>query len=327
MGPGHLGPVLVLAEQNDLPTDRVVKALTDRGVKVFRMDTCEFPLAAALEARIGPHRPWSGSLTTAVRGLDLASVRAAYYRTPSMFRFAADMSEAERQFARAQACSGLGGIISALECRWMSHPAAMSCAEYKPVQLTAARRAGLLIPDTLITNRPESVHEFAAQVGGDIVVKPVASPVLIEGGQLKTVYTRRLDIDDLRDLSGIETTAHLFQAWVPKTHEVRLTVVGDRMFAVEIHAGSAKGLEDWRSAYQDLRYEVTGVPDEIAAGVKALMKALKLRVGAIDFAVETTGTWRFFEVNPCGQWDWIQGATGLPIDQAIADELQAVPAS
>ncbi|MEU7317100.1 hypothetical protein [Streptomyces sp. NPDC007083] len=28
------------------------------------------------------------------------------------------------------------------------------------------------------------------------------------------------------------------------------------------------------------------------------------------------------EANPCGQWDWIEHATGLPLAQAIADELQ-----
>ncbi|MDQ0836085.1 glutathione synthase/RimK-type ligase-like ATP-grasp enzyme [Streptomyces achromogenes] len=107
--------------------------------------------------------------------------------------------------------------------------------------------ANLPIPATLITNRRDSVREFAAAVPGPLICKPVASPVLIEDDQLKAVYTRRLTPDDLADLRGVTTTAHLFQAWVDKSHEVRLTVVGPHMFAAEIHASSEAAHEDWRS--------------------------------------------------------------------------------
>ncbi|WP_326637709.1 ATP-grasp ribosomal peptide maturase [Streptosporangium sp. NBC_01755] len=317
-------PILVLADRGDWPTDRVVQTLTERGAEVFRMDTAEFPQDMALDARIGAAHSWAGSLVTAHRGADLGRVRAVYYRTPTAFRFEAGMSGPERRFAAAQARSGFGGVLTALECRWVSHPVAMSRAEYKPVQLDMARRAGLRIPETLITNRPDAVRSFAEHVGGPIVTKPVASPMLIEGDCLKTVYTRRLTPLMLEDLTGIETTAHLFQAWVPKSHEVRLTVVGERLLAAEIHAGSTTAHEDWRADYGSLRYEVTEVPAEVRTGVLALMNLLGLRFGALDFIVDPYGQYWFLEVNPCGQWDWIQHATGLPISEAIADELQGV---
>lgn len=200
----------------------------------------------------------------------------------------------------------------------------MSRAEYKPVQLDVARRSGLAVPRTLITNSPDDVRSFAADVSGPLICKPIASPVLVEGDEIKTVYTRRLREDDLDDLRGVDTTAHLFQAWVPKTHEVRLTVVGDRQFAASIHAGSEDALIDWRSDYGSLRYELTKVPDHVAGGVKRLMRALDLRFAALDFIVSPGGEWTFLEANPCGQWDWIQHHTGPPIAEAIADELQGV---
>ncbi|MFF8196681.1 hypothetical protein ACF05L_38825 [Streptomyces bobili] len=149
-------------------------------------------------------------------------------------------------------------------------------------------------------------------------------PVLIENNQLKSVYTQRLNLTDLEDLRGIDTTAHLFQVWVSKEYEVRLTVVGKRMFAAAIHAGSEAAHEDWRSDYGSLTYTTTTVPEDVTAGVRRLMERLHLRYGAADFIVSPDGTWTFLEVNPCGQWDWIQGATGLPIAEAIADELQGV---
>ncbi|MEV6128111.1 ATP-grasp ribosomal peptide maturase [Streptomyces violaceusniger] len=317
-------PVLIVAASDDWPTDRVVVALESRGIEVFRMDTADFPQRFVLAGRIDQASGWAGELATEQRTVDLSRVGAVYYRAPGAFRLPEGMSGPEERFAAAQARAGLGGVLSALECRWVNHPTAMARAEYKPVQLAAARACGLIIPPTLITNRPEDVRAFADETGGQIVCKPVASPVLIENGRLKSVYTRRLRPEDLADLRGIDTTAHLFQSWVSKEHEVRLTVVGERMFAAAIHAGSEAAHEDWRSDYGSLTYTRTTVPEPVAAGMRRLMRRLQLRYGAADFIVGPTGRWTFLEVNPCGQWDWIQAATGLPIAEAIADDLQGV---
>ncbi|QKV91907.1 ATP-grasp ribosomal peptide maturase [Streptomyces sp. NA02950] len=318
--------VLVIAARDDWPTDRVVKALTDGGAEVFRMDTAEFPQELTLAGRIDARQGWFGGLTTAHRAVDVADVSAVYYRAPNPFSLPATMSEPERRFAAAQARTGLGGVITALNCRWVNHPAAMSRAEYKPLQLATARDCGMTVPPTLITNAPDTVRAFVGDIAGPVVCKPVATPVFIEGDQLKTVCTHRLTEDDLGDLRGIETTAHLFQAWVDKAYEVRLTVVGDRLFAAEIHAESDAAHEDWRSDYAAHTYRTCTPPDNVAEGVRRYMDRLGLRFAALDFIVSPAGEWTFLEANPCGQWDWIEHATGLRISQAIADELQGVPA-
>ncbi|MFI9149541.1 ATP-grasp ribosomal peptide maturase [Streptomyces sp. NPDC053367] len=318
-------PVLIIAAADDWPTDRVVVELEERGAEVFRMDTADFPQRLSLAARIDLGRAWAGDLATEYRTVDLCRVGGAYYRAPGAFRFPEGMSGPEARFAAAQARAGLGGVLSAVRCRWVNHPTAMARAEFKPVQLAAARASGLHIPATLVTNRPEDVQDFVRD-HADVVCKPVASPVLIEDGRLKSVYTRRLTADDLRDLRGVDTTAPLFQAWVPKDHEVRLTVVGRRMFAAAIHAGSGAAYEDWRSDYRALTYTTVEVPAEVRAGMLHLMTRLRLTYGAADFVVAPSGRWWFLEVNPCGQWDWIQGETGLPIAEAIADGLQGVTA-
>jgi glutathione synthase/RimK-type ligase-like ATP-grasp enzyme len=219
-------PVLIIAAADDWPTDRIVVELQQRGVEVFRMDTADFPQRIALTATIDQASAWTGVLTTEHRTTDLSRVGAVYYRAPGAFRFPERMSGPEERFAAAQARAGLGGVLSALECRWVNHPTAMARAEYKPAQLAAARACGLTIPATLITNSPSDVRAFAENAGTWVVCKPVASPVLIEDGQLKAVYTQRLAKADLDDLRGISATAHLFQTWVSKEYEVRLTMVG-----------------------------------------------------------------------------------------------------
>lgn len=314
-------PILIIAAADDWPTDRVVTELRRRGAEVFRMDTADFPQRLSLTGRIDQEADWAGGLSTEHRAVDLARVGAVYYRAPGAFRFPDGLSGPEERFAASQARAGLGGILSTLKCRWMNHPASVARAEYKPVQLAEARNCGLLVPPTLITNRPQDVLDFADAVG-DVVCKPIASPVLIEDGLLKSVYTKHLKRADLHDLRGVDTTAHLFQGWVDKKHEVRLTVVGDRMFAAAIHAESDAAHEDWRSDYGSLTYSRTSVPTPVAVGMRLLMRRLGLRYGAADFVVGPGGGWTFLEVNPCGQWDWIQGATDLPIAEAIAHDLE-----
>ncbi|MGW3567008.1 MvdC/MvdD family ATP grasp protein [Streptomyces sp. NPDC000941] len=175
-------PVLIIAAADDWPTDRVVSELTDRGAEVFRMDTAEFPQGLSLGARIDQAQAWAGELATEFRTVDLSRVGAVYYRAPGAFQFPDGMTGPEERFAAAQARAGVGGVLSALACRWVNHPTAMARAEYKPVQLAVARACGLPIPPTLITNRDDAVREFAAEIPGPLICKPVASPVLIEDG-------------------------------------------------------------------------------------------------------------------------------------------------
>lgn len=114
----------------------------------------------------------------------------------------------------------------------------------------------------------------------------------------------------------------MFQERVEKAFEVRLTVIGDRLFPVAIRAGSDRARLDWRTDYQSLTYEPVSIPGTVATKVRDLLNQLGLFFGAIDFAVTPAGEWVFFEVNPNGQWHWIAVKTGLPLIQAMADALQ-----
>ncbi|WP_258015860.1 hypothetical protein [Streptomyces sp. AJS327] len=80
------------------------------------------------------------------------------------------------------------------------------------------------------------------------------------------------------------------------------------------------------AAMASLTYRVGKTPPLVVEGVRRYMDRLSLRFAAFDFVVSPCGEWTFLEANPCGQWDWIEHATGLPIANAIADELRGVPA-
>ncbi|MEU9172200.1 ATP-grasp ribosomal peptide maturase [Streptomyces sp. NPDC048420] len=300
--------VLVLTNQFDATADSVVARLYDRGVPVFRCDTAEFPQELTMSATL--EGGWGGNLDNGVRQLDLSSVRAVYYRRPEEFRLPDGMSEAERQFAAAQSRAGFLGVVASLPCLWINHPAREQQANYKPWQLRVAQDLGLNPPRSIITNDPADGRKFAADIGAPIITKSLGSPV-------DTVIVDPADFDD-----SVRLCAHLFQEWMDKAHEVRLTVVGSRFFAVEIHAGSDAALVDWRTDYASLTYRPTVVPESVRLRVRAFMRHFQLVFGAFDFVVTPEGAWRFLEVNANGQWHWIEQETGMPIARSIAELLE-----
>ncbi|MGH3976120.1 MAG: hypothetical protein ACRDS9_22760, partial [Pseudonocardiaceae bacterium] len=125
---------------------------------------------------------------------------------------------------------------------------------------------------------------------------------------------------DLADLRGLDVTAHLVQDWAPKCWECRVVVVGEEIFAIAIHAGSAESYVDWRSDYPALSYEVTELPAKVTAGLRALMTELGLVYGAFDLAVgrdDDTEIVSFLEINPGGQYGFLEAATGVPITDSL----------
>lgn len=314
------GQVLILAGRFDPTCDLVVEELNRRAVPVFRADMAEFPLRLTLAARLSGDA-WHGTLSNNRRTLDLDTVRSVYYRRPTRPTLAEGMTAEARKVAETEARWGFGGLLSALPCRWLPPPGRAADAEYKPLQLRVAAEAGLSVPRTLITNDPDAAKDFGDSVGGPLIYKPFFHVRGSVRGQTVAVYASVVRPDDLPH-PDIATTAHLFQEWVPKAYEVRLTAVAGRIFAAEIHADSEAGHIDWRSDYDSHTYKVCEPPAEVAAGVRRLLDRLGLPYGAVDFVVTPRGEWRFLEVNPGGQYGFVEQATGLPITAAICDYLE-----
>lgn len=253
------------------------------------------------------------------RELALSDVHAVYYRRPTDFRFPDGLTGKARRFAAREARQGLGGVLSSLAAFWVNHPGRIADAEFKPAQLQMAGEVGLRVPRTLITNDAAEARKFAQQVGR-VMYKPLSSPFLRTADDVQLIYTNVVEVDQLDD-DQIGLTACLFQEWVPKRNDIRLTAVGDHCFAARIHAGSDAAYLDWRSDYPSLSYEPIDAPREVARAASAYLERFGLAFGAFDFVLTPEDHWVMLECNPNGQWGWIEHETGLPIAAAIADLL------
>jgi ATP-grasp ribosomal peptide maturase len=311
-----MSTILVLTGRDDLTADAVIDELTGRNASVVRYDTADFPLSSRLAVTLGPNG-WDGVLM-GERTIDFDTVSSVWWRRPAEFSVPTEWPDEARAFALSEARVGVLGVLGSLPVRWINHPAKDSAANYKPVQLAVAARAGLEVPQTIITSDLSHAREFIS--ADEVIYKGLSGGVLTADRRHRYLPTTVIRVDEIDD--AVTGTAHLFQERVQKQYEVRLTVIGERMFPVAIHAGSEAGKLDWRTDYASLTYEAIELPVDVEKGVRLLMDELGLFFGALDFAVTPDGRWVFFEVNPNGQWHWLAVKAGVPMVEAMADALQ-----
>ncbi|MFE1959635.1 ATP-grasp ribosomal peptide maturase [Streptomyces sp. NPDC059479] len=308
-------PVLVATEYEDPTADLVIAELNRRRVPVLRFDPGrDFPVPAVLSARIGSSG-WGGRLTVGERSADLANVRALYHRRPSGYTPKGDHQAA--RFAAQENRRGLGGVLASLPgCLYLSHPQAIARAEYKPAQLAAASREGLSIPPTLITSDPAEAKSFVTEQ--PTIYKPLHAGAYDVDGEPAGIWAAPVDPGEIDD--RVSHCAHLFQARIPKSSDMRVIVVGEQVFCARITA--PPGVVDWRAEYRNLSYEPIPCPDDLRRAMLRFLAGFGLNFGAFDFAVTADDAWWFLECNPNGQWAWLEEAAGLPLTAAVADLLE-----
>jgi ATP-grasp ribosomal peptide maturase len=313
---------MVVTALDDPTADAVIAELNRRGrAEPVRLDPGDFPHSVALEAELDPTGGgWRGRAETSTRSLVLADVVGVYWRRPSPYRFEGLPGQVA-DFAAVQARLGFGGVMAALPtARYLNHPHRNWAAEYKPVQLSTAAELGFRVPATLITSDVDAVRRFMAR-HARVLFKPLRITELEQDGQPMVLWAQRVAADELDE--SVAGTAHLFQAEVDKVADLRITVVGRRVFCVRIESG----LLDWRTDYNALTYHVAEPRPGLVDLLLAYLDRFGLEFGCFDFAVDTDGVEWFLECNPNGQWLWLEHATGLPMTAAIVDILEGHPAA
>ncbi|MEU6895925.1 ATP-grasp ribosomal peptide maturase [Streptomyces sp. NPDC046557] len=308
-------PVLVATEADDVTADMVITELNRRSVPVIRFNPADICDGLTVSARYGI-RPAhaAGRMLTPSRDARLDEVRSVYWRRPTWPTFP-HLSPDDARFAAAQTRYGLGGVLHALASPlWVNHPFRNAEADYKPHQLAHAERLGLAVPATLITNDPTEARAFVAAHAA-VIHKTLRATFYQRDGAPVVSWAEQVTADEIDD--RVRIVPHLFQERVEKAYDVRVLIVGYHVFAVRIESD----LLDWRRDYSALAYSVISLPTPLEAALCTFLDTFGLVSGSFDLAVDRAGTYWFLELNPNGQWGWLEENTGMPMSAAFADLL------
>ena len=223
------------------------------------------------------------------------------------------------QWAQSEARAALDGLWpSASTTRWVNHPDHNRRGQDKIRSLRLAAQYGLRSPDWVVTNQPTTAKVFAEGQPDGIVAKAIVAGHVDDR---RTLWTTR--IEDLSALEAIGPEPCFLQRLVAKRHDVRVTVIGEHVHAVKIDASQhPDGAVDWRRApSSSVIYEPSSIAPDIEQGCLEMMRELGLRFAAFDFAVDEAGEHHYLEINPNGQWAWIEQETGLPLAAHLAELL------
>jgi glutathione synthase/RimK-type ligase-like ATP-grasp enzyme len=258
------------------------------------------------------------------------SIRAVWMRKPGDYAFpSGELAAQERQFASAEMDQFLIGLLHSLDCYWMSHPVAIRRATWKNEQLQRAARMGFRVPSSLITNRREPVDVFRGANHKDIIFKALSSPSLAcdkvapEERITHGLPTTRITDEDAELLGAVHEFPCFFQEYVPKRHEVRVTIIGNEVFAARIHSqDDPRTATDFRDFSAEIKYEVEHLPPEVSIRCRKFVHSYQLNYGAIDLIVTPDNEYVFLENNPAGQFLFVeQLVPALTMSDSLARRL------
>jgi hypothetical protein len=317
--------LLILSEADDGHVPMVVPKLEARGASYLWFSVSTFPREAQIAVEYAPNGLMSRTLWCKGHAYDLSSVTAVWHRREGVMQAGDSVTEpSQRAYVEKVSSNFLDGLFAIVGGRWLpALPSVDLAANNKLYHSTVAGRLGFKLPATLITNSPPAFIDFWNRSAVPMVSKSATYREFTRDGDPYMLYTHLLSRRHAANAHLVRYSPLIFQHYVPKRVELRVTVVGNRVFCAEIDSQQSRSTRhDWRH-YDDpnVQYRVHRMPAEVEARCVQLVETLGLAYGAIDLIVTPDGDYVFLEINANGQWGWVEEMTELPIAAAIADWL------
>jgi MvdD family ATP-grasp ribosomal peptide maturase len=316
--------IVTFSKDNDsIPL--VIKEIEASKEKAFRFDTDKYPTEVKLDIYSGDTE--QVIITDGEQKLDLSEVSSVWYRRMRYGQKIPNSMDKQYRDASINECRAtLRGMLASLRGFHLDKMFNVDRANNKQLQLQAAREIGLLTPRTLTSNNLETVKQFAQECQQGIVTKMLSSFAIYDGqGRENVVFTTPMTNDDLENLEGLRFCPMTFQENVPKALELRTTIVGHRIFTAAVDSQILAGSTyDWRQEGMALlkNWQPYNLPEDMEKKLLKLMNYFGLNYGAIDIIVTPDNRYIFLEINPVGEFFWLEKySPNYPISQAIAEVL------
>ncbi len=301
--------VLIVSNTDDAHATAVQDRLRERSILVGRLDSDTFTFGQHVW-RIRSDTNLESSSSWYVPDVNVIWYRKVRFPEPT---------NAVRSFLNQEA-QGLFDCILAdyHDCRWVNPRDRLAEARSKIVQLQRAKGAGLRIPDTIVTTSVEALGEFSARHNGQIVAKPIQAQIVGSGDDALVIGTRQLSLGHFE--SAVRFSPCYAQERLSLKSEIRVVAFGDRLHSFRLTAKEkADDLKQLKLSKID--HERCELDESTSRKIRSVMSLYGLEFAAIDLAVIDDEEPVFLELNPNGQWLWLQYMTGENLIDPFIDLL------
>ena len=238
-------------------------------------------------------------------------INAIYYRKPLLPNLN-DFEYGYIKMISKDIISIINGFVDAFDRNVLSKPSNLRKAENKIYQIRIAREVGFNFPETSIGTNKVKMNELIRK---SAVIKPLTTGKVINGSLCDIIQTSTINEYIEEDIS---LTPLYIQNYIEKDYELRITIVNNKVFPVKIVSYNNV---DWRVNQEKNKYILESIPKEIEMKCFKMLNLMNLKFGAFDFIVDKTGKYIFLEVNPNGQWLWLEEILNLKISDEILSFL------
>ena len=303
--------ILIITHKEDYTADFVVEKLNARQIAYHRFN-CEDCLDMNLSVRYDSSYP-------EILIDNITEFKSIWYRRTKLPNVSAQNRE-EQLYLMKETDAFMHNLFGLIHGKWLSDPFCIERAENKFLQLSIAKRIGLLVPDTLIGTDRSQAKEFLHKYE-KVIVKPISfGRIYYTNGITKLLFSNVVPKDLIDSIEEYDYTPAIFQEYIEKDYEVRITIVGTSIFSAMVDSQlDPESVIDWRRKKR--RFEPVNLPIEIEEKCFKMMNELGIAFGAFDLIKHKSGKYWFLEVNPNGQWVWIERDTDLKISDAIINFL------
>ena len=308
--------ILIIANTHDTHARHVGQLLAKLDVETAILDLATLIGLQRYTHEIGSSTN-AAELASASSRIDFGKVHTIWFRRPAVVDIPDSVvDKTARQFIRHEWSESINGMVLALKhVRWVNHPLSQATAS-KPVQLEMARRSGLTTPHTIISNDPDRVREFLKLHRGRVVHKSLTSP------EQRLIDTRRWVDGDADYLDACLPLAPvIFQELIEGPADIRTVYIDGQVFSVHVDTEASRADVDSRLD-PDAECTPHELPSHLVSCLRKLMNRLNLVFGVVDMKLDKSGNYVFFEVNPQGQFLFMEILTGLPIAGRLAEFLR-----
>lgn len=319
--------LLIVTNKTDLASDYLILRLEEFNVPFHRLNTEDY--LHKYEINLGLSNNGINSSINYYNGkiIRISDINGVYFRQPIIPELNSRVAEKDFNFAQRETLELLRSLWRLIdENLWLNHPKNLLLANNKVDQLQKAVEIGFKIPETCISTDKNVIEKFYNYYNGGIIIKAIKHGFYKGKNKVQIVPTQKVKVKLIENIQEYAKIPAIFQERIEKLYDIRVTVIGQDVYATAIHSQDHEDTKtDWCA--MDLRDDIDlihtkyDLPEKIKKFCLEITNKFNLNFSAIDLIYSKDKDYYFLEMNPNGQWGWIEDKVGFPIRDSIINYL------